>query len=146
MVEDPPRASGTLPCTIPQVTEQIPMSFKVSGLFDPNFDLVNVWPDLMNENLFDKEKCRFRGKDGYYEAIEPALRLASRIILLHNSLRAIHHEIRALWLRPGTRLSYCITRYAIELDKACCPPHMKTCMKGGMNRRRLRWNLSWIGT
>ena len=55
------------------------MSFKVSGLFDPNFDLVNVWPDLTNENLFDKEKCRVRGKGGYYEATETALRLASRI-------------------------------------------------------------------
>lgn len=59
------------------------MSFKVSDLFDPNLDLVNVWPDLTNENLFDKEKCRFSAIGGYYEAIEPALRLASRIILSH---------------------------------------------------------------
>lgn len=89
-VEDPPSGMdhSTSPpstpeflCTIPQVSEQIPMSFKGSDLFDPNFDVENVWPDLTNENLFDKEKCRFSGKGGYYEAIEPALRLASRIIL-----------------------------------------------------------------
>ncbi len=53
----------------------------MSGLFDPTLDLVNVLPNLTNENLFDKKKCRFSGKGGYYEAIEPALRLASRIIL-----------------------------------------------------------------
>lgn len=90
VLEDPTCGTGhnALPsptrdfiCTIPQVAEQIPMSFKVSDLFDPNFDLVNVWPDLTNENLFDKEKCRFSGKGGFYEAIEPALRLASRIII-----------------------------------------------------------------
>lgn len=33
------------------------MRFKVSGLFDPKIDLVNVWPDLTNENLFEKEKA-----------------------------------------------------------------------------------------
>ena len=59
------------------------MGFKVADLFDPNLDLVNVWPNLTNENLFDKKKCRFGKKGGFYEAIEPALRLASRIILSH---------------------------------------------------------------
>lgn len=90
MVEDPTYETGhgALPsttrdfvCAIPEVTEQIPTSFKVTDLFDPKLNLVNVWPDLTNENLFDKEKCRFSGKPGFYEAIEPALRLALRIIL-----------------------------------------------------------------
>lgn len=67
--------------TIPKITEKIPMSFRVSGLFDPTLDLVNVLPNLTNENLFDKKKCRFSGKGGYYEDIKPAIRLASRIIL-----------------------------------------------------------------
>lgn len=62
--------------TIPQVSEQIPFSFKGSDLFDPSFNVENVWPDLTNENLFDIEKCRSGGKGRYYEAIEPALRLA----------------------------------------------------------------------
>lgn len=43
--------------TIPQITEHIPMSLKISGLFDPTLDLVNALPDLTNENLFDKKKC-----------------------------------------------------------------------------------------
>lgn len=63
------------------MAEQIPNSFKVSDLFDANYDLLKNWPDLTNENLFDEEKCRFSEKGGSYEAIVPALRLASRIIL-----------------------------------------------------------------
>lgn len=89
IVEDPPLGHDAVPSsptkefvyTIPQITEKVPMSFKVSGLFDPTLDLVNILPNLKNENPFDQKKCRFSGKGGYYEAIEPALRLASRIIL-----------------------------------------------------------------
>ena len=72
--------------------EQISKSFKVSGFFDANDDLLKDMPDLTNENLFDKEKFRFSRKGGYYEAIMPALRLAHT--LQPDALRAIHHEIR----------------------------------------------------
>lgn len=67
------------------------MSFKLSDLFDPNCDFVNVWPNLTSSNIFDKKKSRFSGK-GYYEA---ALRLISigHYTLLPNSQCAIHHEI-----------------------------------------------------
>lgn len=40
------------------------MSFKGSDLFDPNFDVENVWPDLTNENLFDKKSAGLVGKVG----------------------------------------------------------------------------------
>lgn len=73
-----PPSTSVFFCTIPQLSKQIPMGLKWSDLFDPNFDVENILTDV---NLFDKEKCRFSGKDEFYEAIEPALRLASRIIL-----------------------------------------------------------------
>lgn len=67
-VEDPlghdalPSPTTELVCIIPQITEHIPMSFKVSGLFDPTLDLVNVLPDLTNENLFDNQSADSVGK------------------------------------------------------------------------------------
>lgn len=86
--------------TIPQITKHIPMSFKSCDLFDPTLDLVNALPDLTKKNLFDTNKRIDSVEKAvtYYEAIEPALRLASRIIytLLPNLLRAIHHEILKL--------------------------------------------------
>lgn len=123
-------------CTIPQVSEQIPMSFKGSDLFDPNFDVENVWPDLTNENLFDKKKCRFSGKGGYYEAIEPALRLASRIILSYPTHYApfitrsencdfVHEE--DVPVAPTDTLLNLIRPLSPLLT---C---MKACMKGEMN-------------
>lgn len=71
--------------TIPQTTEQILISFKLSDFFDPILDLMNIWPNLTNKNLFNQKKCQFSGKDGYYETIKSALQLTSRLILSYST-------------------------------------------------------------
>lgn len=96
---------------------QISKSFKVFGFFDANYDLLKDLPDLTDENLFDKEKSRFSRKGGYYEAIVPALRLVSRIILSYPTHYAPFITC------PGRRLPYYTIQYAVELNKARYPLH-----------------------
>lgn len=114
--------------------DQISESFKVSGFFDTNYDLLKDLPDLTNENSFDKEKFRFSRKGVYYEAIAPALWLASRIILSY--LTHYAPFITRSETCPGRRLRYYTIQYIVELNKVHYP---LIDMYDGIYERNAEW-------
>lgn len=117
--------------------EQISKSFKVFGFFDANYELLKDLPDLTDKNLFNKEKSRFSRKGGYYEAIVPALRLVSRIILSYPTHYAPF--ITRSETCPGRRLPYYTIQYVVELIRPVIP---FIDMYDGMYERNAEWAMT----